>query len=59
MKYTYYNEMVEGINNVIKQTKHTGCDYKKFNRLNARVMLIKGLYNPINQAKLKKLTIPS
>lgn len=35
------------INNVIKQIKHTACGYKKFTHLKARVMLIKGLYNPI------------
>ena len=42
------NEIVESINNVIKQIKHTACGYKKFNHLKARVMLIKGLLNPIN-----------
>ena len=43
------NGIVEGINNVIKQIKHTACGYKKFTHLKARVMLIKGLYNPIKQ----------
>lgn len=45
--YEYSNGIVEGINNVIKQIKHTACGYKKFTHLKARVMLIKGLYNPI------------
>ena len=45
--YEYSNGIVEGINNVIKQIKHIGCGYKKFNHLKARVMLIKGLLNPI------------
>ena len=45
--YKYSNGIVEGINNVIKQIKHTACGYKKFNHLKARVMLIKGLLNPI------------
>lgn len=47
LKYEYSNGIVEGINNVIKQIKHAACGYKKFNHLKARVMLIKGLYNPI------------
>ena len=46
--YEYSNGIVEGINNVVKQVKHTACGYKKFNHLKARVMLIKGLLNPIN-----------
>lgn len=46
--YEYSNGIVEGINNVIKQVKHIACGYKKFNHLKARVMLIKGLLNPIN-----------
>lgn len=29
LEYTYSNGMVEGINNVIKQIKHTACGYKK------------------------------
>lgn len=48
LDYEYSNGIVEGINNVIKQIKHTACGYKKFNHLKARVMLIKGLLNPIN-----------
>ena len=43
--YEYSNGIVEGINNVIKQIKHSACGYKKFNHLKARVMLIKGLLN--------------
>ena len=46
--YEYSNGIVEGINNAIKQIKHTACGYKKFNHLKARVMLIKGLLNPIH-----------
>ena len=46
--YEYSNGIVEGINNVIKQIKHTACGYKRFNHLKARVMLIKGLLNPIH-----------
>lgn len=42
--YEYYNEIVEGTNNLIK---HTACGYRKFKHLKARIMLIKGLYNPI------------
>lgn len=45
--YEYSNGIVEGINNVIKQIKHIACGYKKFTHLKARVMLVKGLYNPI------------
>ena len=47
--YEYSNGMVEGTNNVIKQIKHAACGYKKFSHLKARVMLIKGLYNSIEQ----------
>ena len=47
--YEYSNGIVEGTNNVIKQIKHAACGYKKFSHLKARVMLIKGLYNPIKQ----------
>ena len=45
--YQYSNGIVEGINNVVKQTKHTACGYRKFAHLKARIMLIKGLLNPI------------
>ena len=47
--YEYSNGIVEGTNNVIKQIKHAACGYKKFSHLKARVMLIKGIYNPIKQ----------
>ena len=45
--YEYSNGIVEGMNNLIKQIKHSACGYRKFNHLKARVMLIKGLLNPI------------
>lgn len=45
--YEYSNGIVEGTNNLIKQVKHSACGYKKFSHLKARIMLIKGLYNPI------------
>ena len=45
--YEYSNGIVEGTNNLIKQIKHTACGYRKFSHLKARVMLIKGLHNPI------------
>ena len=45
--YEYSNGIVEGTNNLIKQIKHTACGYRKFSHLKARVMLIKGLFNPI------------
>ena len=45
--YEYSNGIVEGTNNVIKQIKHTACGYRKFNHLKTRIMLIKGLLNPI------------
>ena len=45
--YEYSNGITEGMNNLIKQIKHTACGYRKFSHLKARVMLIKGLLNPI------------
>ena len=48
--YEYSNGMVEGMNNLIKQVKHSACGYRKFNHLKARVMLIKGLLNSIKTA---------
>ena len=45
--YEYSNGIVEGINNVIKQVKHTACGYRKLTHLKARIMLIKGLLNHI------------
>ena len=41
------NGITEGMNNLIKQIKHFACGYRKFKHLKARVMLIKGLLNPI------------
>ena len=45
--YEYSNGITEGMNNLIKQVKHSACGYRKFKHLKARVMLIKGLLNPI------------
>ena len=45
--YDLSNGITEGTNNVIKQMKHTACGYRKFHHLKARIMLIKGIYNPI------------
>ena len=45
--YEYSNGIVEGTNNLIKQIKHTAYGYRKFKHLKARIMLIKGLLNPI------------
>ena len=45
--YDYSNGITEGMNNLIKQIKHIACGYRKFKHLKARVMLIKGLLNPI------------
>lgn len=45
--YEYSNGIIEGTNNLIKQIKHTACGYRKFKHLKARIMLIKGLLNPI------------
>lgn len=47
--YELSNGIVEGTNNVIKQLKHNACGYRKFSHLKARIMLIKGLYNPIKE----------
>ena len=47
LDYEYSNGITEGINNLIKQVKHSACGYRKFKHLKARIMLIKGLYNPI------------
>ena len=47
LEYNYSNGIVEGTNNLIKQIKHDACGYRKFEHLKARVMLIKGLLNPI------------
>ena len=45
--YDLSNGIVEGINNLIKQIKHYACGYRKFKHFKFRIMLIKGLYNPI------------
>lgn len=45
--YELSNGIVEGINNLIKQVKHNACGYRKFKHLKFRIMLIKGLCNPI------------
>ena len=45
--YELSNGLVEGTNNVIKQLKHNACGYRKFSHLKTRIMLIKGIYNPI------------
>lgn len=45
--YNLSNGITEGTNNIIKQLKHTACGYRKFSHLKARIMLIKGIYNPI------------
>ena len=45
--YEYSNGITEGMNNLIKQIKHSACGYRKFKHLKARVLLIKGLLNPI------------
>ena len=45
--YELSNGLIEGTNNVIKQLKHNACGFRKFSHLKARIMLVKGLYNPI------------
>ena len=45
--YELSNGIVEGTNNIIKQLKHNVCGYRKFAHLKARIMLIKGIYNPL------------
>ena len=50
LDYEYSNGIVEGTNNLIKQIKHSACGYRKFKHLKARVMLVKGLLNPIKSA---------
>lgn len=51
LEYEYSNGIVEGINNLIKQIKHAACGYRKFAHLKARVMLVKGLLNPIKSTQ--------
>lgn len=45
--YELSNGIVEGTNNLIKLLKHNACGYRKFKHLKCRIMLIKGLFNPI------------
>ena len=45
--YELSNGLIEGTNNIIKQLKHNACGYRKFDHLKARVMLVKGIYNPL------------
>lgn len=45
--YELSNGIVEGTNNVIKQLMHNACGYRKFTHLKTRIMLIKGIYNPL------------
>ena len=45
--YELSNGIVEGTNNIIKQLKHNACGYRKFAHPKARIMLIKGIYNPL------------
>lgn len=45
--YDLSNGLVEGTNNLIKQVKHNACGYRKFSHLKARIMLIKGICNPL------------
>lgn len=51
LEYEYSNGIVEGTNNLIKQIKHAACGYRKFTHLKARVMLVKGLLNPIKNTQ--------
>ena len=46
--YELSNGIVEVTNNIIKQVKHNASGYRKFTHLKARIMLIKGIYNPLN-----------
>lgn len=45
--YELSNGIVEGTNNVTKQVMHNACGYRKFTHLKTRIMLIKGIYNPL------------
>ena len=47
--YELSNDIVEEINNLIKQIKYTACGYRKFKHFKTRIMLIKGILNPIKQ----------
>ena len=50
LNYEYSNGIVEGTNTLTKQIKHAACGYRKFKHLKARVMLVKGLINPLKSA---------
>ena len=45
--YEYSNAITEGINNINKLIIRDAFGYKKFHHLKARIMLVKGLLNPI------------
>lgn len=45
--YELSNGLIEGTNNIIKQLKHNACGCRKFAHLKARVMPVKGIYNPL------------
>lgn len=45
--YEYSNGIVEGINCLIKRLKQNACGYKKFKHFKTRIMLVKGLLNPL------------
>ena len=42
----YSNEIAKGINTLIKQTKHTACNYIKLKHLKAIIISRKKLLNP-------------
>ena len=42
-KYHYSNGIVEGINNLIKQVKHSAFGFRNFSRFKAKIILIKGI----------------
>ena len=49
--YELSNGIVEGTNNIIKQLKHNACGYRLFKHFKARIMLVKGLFNPLTNEK--------
>ena len=56
--YELSNGLIEGTNNIIKQLKHNACGYRKFAHLKARVMLVKGIYNPLTSYQKKTISSP-
>ena len=48
--YEYSNAITEGINNINKLVIRDAFGYKKFPHLKARIMLVKGLLNPIKSS---------